>query len=133
MVERLTAEQVIALPLNKKEELHRSRRRQGHHVYFSRAMQEMNNMSAEEAHMKFADIMGCNAGDSDDSIDSNSSLYYERMYDPPRHKYKLRCVWKMWRDMSEERKNGWKVRATNLNQRFLPGKVNAIPSKPCFF
>ena len=132
-MEILTPEEVITLPINKKEELHRSRTRQGHHVYYSRAMEDWSNLSAGASHNKYADIMGCNAGDSDASIDSNSSLYYEQMYDPPRHKYKLRCVWKMWRDMSEERKNAWKIRAGNLNNRLLPGKVYAIPSKPCLF
>lgn len=90
-------------------------------------------MSADGAHQKYAEIMGCNAGDSDASIGSSSSVYYERMHDPPNYKYKLRCVWKLWREMSEERKNGWKICAANLNNRFLPGKLYAIPSKTCLF
>ena len=76
-------------------------------------------------------MMGYFAEDSDGSLDSNSSEYYLRQEGGGglNHRKRLRAVCKCWNEMREESKNAWRVRATKLNSRNLPGKIYHIPSK----
>ena len=76
-------------------------------------------------------MMGYFAEDSDGSLDSNSSEYYLRQEGGGglNHRKRWRAVCKCWNEMGEETKKAWRVRATKLNARNLPGKIYNIPSK----
>ena len=76
-------------------------------------------------------MMGDFAEDSDGTLDSNSSEFYLRMEGGAilNHRKRFKAVNKCWNEMGMEKKNAWRVRATNLNARNLPGKIYYIPSK----
>ena len=44
-----------------------------------------------------------------------------------KYKYRLQIVCSERRSKSDEKKEGWRICANNLNTRFLPGKVVAVP------
>ena len=61
-----------------KEEKNNSQVLQGHHVFLSRSLGFISNMSLKEYQTIYNNEMGVNANDSDrNSINSNDTTYYE--------------------------------------------------------
>lgn len=130
-MELLSAEQVLSLPIDKKEEHHRSRKRIGYHVYLCRNLHHWKYcLSRQQQTTRYSEVMGDFAEDSDGSIDSNSSEFYLRQEGGGiDYKKRLKAVVKCWNEMPEQTKQAWRVRAHRLNSRNLPGKLYFIPSK----
>lgn len=129
-MELLSAAEVINLPLNTKEDTNRSRSLQGHHVFLSRYLFYIKNKNPQEQRELYHQVFGSNAGESDcSSIDSNDTAYYELIHNELKYKYIRRLIYHKWRELSEEKKEAWKTRATNLNARLLPGEVLTIPGE----
>ena len=65
----------MSLPINTKEEAHRSQQRYGYHVYLSRAIQEVKELSMDEQKERYQHIAGpltiAEIAADDVSIDSN--------------------------------------------------------------
>ena len=119
------------LTINKKENLHRSRNRLGFHVYISRFFYDFNKMSLAQQHQYIFYNDKVRLGrhriinNRDDiSIDSTSSCLTEKV--PRATIYRSAC--KNWRyNVTIQLKKAWKSRASNLNNRKLPGKFLHIP------
>ena len=73
-------------------------------------------------------VVHAGVGDTD-SISSSDSLYFELMESALKHKEVVKVVCRWWDRMDDGRKKAWKVRATALNSRLLPGAFNSIPSE----
>ena len=119
------------LTINKKEYLHRSRNRLGFHVYISRFFYEFNKMSLAQQHQYIFNKDRVRLGRhriinnwDDVSINSTSLCLTEKV--PRATIYRSAC--KNWRyDVTIQIKKAWKSRASNLNNRKLPGKFLHIP------
>ena len=130
-MELLSAEQVLSLPIDKQEDVHRSRTRHGYHVYLCRNLHHWKYcLSRQQQEQRYSEVMGDFAEDSDGSINSNSSEFYLRQEGiQMNYKKRFKAVVKCWNDMAEDRKQAWRVRARRLNVWNLPGKLYFIPSK----
>ena len=127
MTEYLRPSQVIRLPLNEKEERHRSRRRIGFHVFVSRLVQDISSLPANEQNELFEDLVEEIVDDnmSVDSTDTDFVLVRGDRALTYMKKFRIAC--RKWRMLAERRKEAWRKRAEDLNRRPLPGRVAVVP------
>ena len=80
---------------------------------------------------RYSEVMGGDIGEeSDGTIDSNSSEYYQRQTGGPiPYRMRYKAVVKCWNDMDMDKKQAWRGQAKKSNSRNLPGKLYYIPSK----
>ena len=104
-MERLTAQEVSALPLNDSEREHRSRRRRAFDVFVSRGVCAIKSMEVDAQREMFFGEMGYHAGVGDnDSVSSSDSLYYELMERPLKYVEMKKVLCRYWDRMGAERK-----------------------------
>ena len=131
-MERLTPQDILHLPINLKEELHRSRKRRAFNVYLSRGLEELSKFAPRRQREIFFEHFGHHAGvaaDDTESIDSSDSLYYEMMDEPLLHQYKMKLVCSQWDSIGADEKKAWEERTATINSRILPGAVHSIPGE----
>ena len=127
MTEHLRPSQVMRLPLNQKEEEHRSRGRIGFHVFVSRLVLDISLLSAKEQNKLFEDLVE-EAGDDNMSVDSTDTDFVLVRGDKAlTYMKKFRIACRKWRMLAERRKEAWRKRAESLNSRPLPGRVVVVP------
>ena len=128
----LTANEIVELPLNKKEKNHRSRTRLAFHVYLSRYFFDFKRRSINEQNAQIFEVLGVRLGrllledaeyDSTDSADYNPRVRVK----VPRHIHTLRCAARRWNAMADDLKEAWGIRASRLNDRPLSGSFLDVP------
>eukprot|EP00978_Attheya_sp_CCMP212_P000940 scaffold1989_cov39-Attheya_sp.AAC.1 len=132
-----TPEMVMGLPLNEREEGHKSRNRVGFHVYLSRFCMDFKALSEEEKRAEaeaidalvvqqyFEGLLGyAEHDDSDDSVLTVHSDQHQI-----KHVLVMQLACSKWWHFSAHLKDGWKSRAMWLNSRPVPGKFSIMPDE----
>ena len=129
-MELLTPQEVVQLPLNESEELHRSRTRRPFDVFLSRGVQHIKMQPVETQRKLYFDEMGEHAGAGDtDSLSSSDSLWFELNEKPLSYRFIAKIVCRHWDRLGADKKEAWRQRTLNLNLRNLPGAIYNIPGK----
>ena len=124
------ASEIVELPLSKKEEDHRSRKRRAFHVFVSRYVMEFKTMDPWEQHEKVWSMLEVRADNPDPyySDEDSTDSHIERREESVGYRYAYRCACAKWRYLSDEIRSAWNERTTNLNARFLSGAYVNIPN-----
>lgn len=119
----LSADAIINLPLNEKEDSHPGRERLAYHVYLSRFFMDYNALSGNEK-QEFLAMYACNNNGGDGENDDDDSDF--NSLDTPPSPNLMSVAGKRWRYLSVDTKNGWEQRTAWLNSRPIPGKFLAF-------
>ena len=113
-MERYTPVEISSLQLTPKEAKHPSRSRLGIHVFISRFFFEYATLTDEQKLALFD-------RQPDSDADSVDSLPMPKVYEV------FQLATREWRSLSRRTKDAWKLRATELNRRPVPGRFSFVP------
>ena len=117
-----SAEEILSLPINRKERNHRSRKRRAYHVFLSRFCTKFSCLSYEEKKQKLKELRLWrvpNGYESDDSL-----------FTPPQPSCSqvMKAAARVWNSASNEVKEAWGKHADRLNMLPLnDGTFDYIP------
>ena len=119
MIQILTVDQIIELPLSTKEKYSTSRSRLGYHVFISWYFGEFKALSEESRREIVAEFVE----DDVQSLDSIATPPNNRMH----VSLSMKAAARFWANSTEDHRNAWRLRANQLNQMILPGSFKKIP------
>ena len=119
MIQILTVDQIIELPLSTKEKYSTSRSCLGYHVFISWYFGEFKALSEESRREIVAEFVE----DDVQSLDSIATPPNNRMH----VSLSMKAAARFWANSTEDHRNAWRLRANQLNQMILPGSSKKIP------
>ena len=119
MIQILTVDQIIELPLSTKEKCSTGRSRLGYYVFISWYFGEFKALSEESRREIFAEFFE----DDAQSLDSLATPSNNRMH----VSLSMKTDAHLWANSTEAHCNAWRLRANELNQMILPGSFKKIP------
>ena len=113
MIQILTVDRIIELPLSTKEKYSTSRSRLGYHVFISRYFGEFKALCEESRREIVAEFVE----DDVQSLDSIATPPNNRMH----VSLSMKAAACFWTNSAEDHCNAWRLRTNQLNQMILPG------------
>ena len=118
-----TPEEILSIPITRKEREHRSRKRLGYHVFMAHHLSWFQGLPPHIQQYTVATKLQINLFPDDSSMDSTNSALIIHV----EHKFAMKLGSSDWRILPLHLKEAWRERAACLNSNKLPGKVVNIP------
>ena len=116
MIPRLTTNQIIALPLSKKEKLNPSRNRKGYHVFLSWYFCEFKLLNEDDKLQITSPYRTVEQSDDESTILIHVSMV-------------MKAAASHWKQSPTEFHAAWSERTNQLNTQCLPGSFRMLPSE----